>query len=110
MFWISLLPQIISYLSVYVFISDSFTLIPCVIVQEYIGLLMIDKINSKIVKVNTNHSNSYDIIVNVKQYIEEHNEFCENILKNNIFWNKILFAFVLTLIPTNLLCFTSVPV
>ena len=47
--------------------------------------------------------NNIQIHTNVKQFIEEHNQFCQTLLEFNRFWSKIYISFMLLIFPINLM-------
>ena len=108
-FLVSLIFQILIRISFHTFLYDSWVAVPSAAVIGFAGNLLIAKINSKICYVFDGNvllfqkSLNIHIHKSVKQFTEEHNQFCRTLSEYNRFWSRLYFAFLLTLIPINLI-------
>ena len=96
----SLLPQIITYFSLYRGFNDLnliITIIPIIIFGS----------NNVIIRINRKFENHLkaenSIYMNTKIFIEEHNKYCQLLESYNKFWSKIYLILILNVIPMNLL-------
>ena len=77
----------------------------CALVFGYSGNYFINKINRNLFNIfNKNIRKHRNIqFKRVKQFIEDHNEFCKLLAEINQFWSKIYLVFLLTIFPINLI-------
>ena len=106
--------QIVTNTVFYSFIFDACFAFSSICLIGIFGRLLIKKINARIINFfilssNSNQmfvkSGNFQIYKSVKQFIGEHNQLCIKVEEYNKFWNKLYFAFLLTIIPMNLMSF-----
>ena len=100
----SILPQIFAQISIQAVLFDMWVAVLAGVVMIYMGILIMKTLNRKMENIFTKKKqNNIKIHKSIKQFIEEHNDFCQLYNDYNKFWSKLYLAFVLTIIPLNLL-------
>ena len=99
---------VMMHLGWYIFIIDSCIAISSIGLICFVAIIHLKSINRRIFHlldknvVLFQRSLNIHIYKNIKQFIEEHNDFCHIFVDYNRFWSKVYFAFFFTLIPINL--------
>ena len=92
----------------YTLLRDSCIGITSIVLICFVAIVCLKGINRRIFHLLDKNVVSFQrsLIIhihrNVKQFIEEHNDFCQTFVVYNRFWCKLIFAFFFTLIPINL--------
>lgn len=95
--------QLITFICFYSFWCDAMVASAMILIIGYYLHIKINKINKNIeLLFNRNHMNRSNIYGSVGKFIEEHNQFCSEIMLINKFWKDIFLVFMITAFPINL--------
>ena len=96
------------HLAWYIFILDACFCVTCLCIICFVAIIFLKSINRRISNlfdknvVFFQRSLNIHIHKNIKQFIEEHNDFCQLFIVYNRFWSQIYFASFFTMMPINL--------
>ena len=96
------------------FIIDTLISIISIFVISYPNIMFLNNINKNFIKFFNNQESKLDKIINIsrirsiKQFILDHNKFCQTLNDYNRFWSQIYLWVVLTMLPINLMLLHTV--
>jgi len=102
---VSMIPQISHIIGSYLVTISGLVTTTFICIISIIMFQLIKQINDKYLYKSENDTtfNTYKAYKMTETFIVEHNNYCEKFKRYNMFWSQIYFAYIIAIIPINLM-------